>query len=182
MNTKLDPVLCLELARKCAASSMLFEGELRDIAAQLTAAAEMAEQPALTARFIRNVVVAAVDGGLVYGDRHAGYQCNDGALDGLADELIAASRPADTTTADEVRAVVRGVIEDVLPHSPYQEIISHRSADKLAGRVVALSAEDRASLTYARDQVHPWHEDARRAVALLDRLLGSTPCLLGSTQ
>lgn len=38
-------------------------------------------------RLVRDMVEAAVHGGLVYGDRHAGWECNDAALDGLADTI-----------------------------------------------------------------------------------------------
>lgn len=97
------------------------------------------------------------------------------------DELLR-HRAAQTAGKEHVRQVVR---EAVMAHGVPQHLgifvyhYNHRDdlaliADHVAERLPApvLSDEERATVEWLRGSVHPALSESRRAIALLDRLLG----------
>lgn len=117
---KVDADLCKELARKLGSSTMLFESEARDAAAQLTAAADLAERTKRDERIHAQERIA-VESGWV-------------ELDHPAHSTLTEER-ARKVVREAAIAEIRADPDAGMPF-PVADAIATRAAKELAGAVV----------------------------------------------
>lgn len=187
-----DADTCRKLARLALHVVMhgardLLAVDLQAIAAQLLAAADLAEGATLTEEQVREVVRGFYDDIIRHPDTFGGPESKVELIADRVAEGLVALAPAcqPTLTADEVRAAVREGCEweraAPLSMASRDDRIAARVAEKLAGRaVVGLSTEERTALEHLRRYLYGWrHEQVLRA--LLDRLLAETAQLKPAT-